>query len=269
MLVEGQARSAGPLQNAQDITTTIRASAARDNLIATDTWPFLYLRSRAVPKMVWSVLLLFLAVAGGVLWKSNSLPRSANREYLHMFLLGAGFLLLETKGVTELSLLFGSTWIVNAVVIGAFLAMALLSNAVIMVRAISRGLSYAALFALLLTQLFVPYSALNAFSGALKLIMAGLAVGLPVFFTGLIFSRSFRDVSDPAKALGVNLFGAAVGGILENLVMIGGTTVLGVLAIVLYAFSAVFVTRLTSAGVEQGASATLQRGLPSPEPRRF
>jgi hypothetical protein len=157
-----------------------------------------------------------------------------------MFLLGAGFLLLETKGVTELSLLFGSTWIVNAVVIGAFMAMALLSNLVIMLRPISRKLSYKALLLLLAAGLVLPYSALNALSGGLKLIVSGIAEGLPVFFTGLIFSRSFRDVSDPAKALGVNLFGAAVGGTLENLVMVGGTTVLGLLAILLYALSAIF-----------------------------
>jgi hypothetical protein len=63
-------------------------------------------------------------------------------------------------------------------------------------------------------------------------------VGLPVFFSGLIFSRSFRDVTQPAQALGINLLGAVVGGALENLVMIGGTPILGGLAIVLYGFSA-------------------------------
>ena len=36
----------------------------------------------------------------------------------------------------------------------------------------------------------------------------------------------------------MNLLGAVVGGALENLVMVGGTVVLGVLAIVLYAIAA-------------------------------
>jgi hypothetical protein len=59
-----------------------------------------------------------------------------------------------------------------------------------------------------------------------------------VFFSGLIFSRSFRDVTRPAQGLGINLLGAVIGGALENLVMVGGTPILGVLAIGLYGFSA-------------------------------
>ncbi|MGZ5061610.1 MAG: hypothetical protein ACXWBL_02890 [Usitatibacter sp.] len=38
---------------------------------------------------------------------------SRGRFDWQMFLLGAGFMLLETRAVTELSLLFGSTWVVN------------------------------------------------------------------------------------------------------------------------------------------------------------
>ena len=38
--------------------------------------------------------------------------------------------------------------------------------------------------------------------------------------------------------LGTNLFGAVVGGILENSVMVGGTPILGILAITLYLMSA-------------------------------
>jgi hypothetical protein len=42
-----------------------------------------------------------------------------------------------------------------------------------------------------------------------------------------------------AEVLGINLFGAVVGGILENFVMVGGTPILGVLAIALYLMSAI------------------------------
>jgi hypothetical protein len=59
----------------------------------------------------------------------------------------------------------------------------------------------------------------------------------------MIFSTSFRDVSSPAQALGVNLFGAVVGGTLENAVMIGGTMSLGILAIALYTGSALALRR--------------------------
>jgi hypothetical protein len=69
-----------------------------------------------------------------------------------------------------------------------------------------------------------------------------------VFFSGLIFSRSFRDVTKPSQGLGINLLGAVVGGVLENLVMVGGTPILGVLAFLLYGLSAAFVPK----GSEQG-----------------
>jgi hypothetical protein len=64
-------------------------------------------------------------------------------------------------------------------------------------------------------------------------------VGPPLFLSGLVFSLRFRDKSRPAQGLHVNLLGAAVGGVLENVVMIGGRPILGVPASVLYGFSAV------------------------------
>ena len=45
-----------------------------------------------------------------------------------MFFLGAGFMLLEAKGVVHMALLFGSTWVVNSVGSPAILATILLSN---------------------------------------------------------------------------------------------------------------------------------------------
>jgi len=150
--------------------------------------------------------------------------------------------LLETKGVTELSLLFGSTWIVNAVVIAAFLTMALLANTYVMFRTVSWKLAYTALFVLLILGMLFPYVRLDTFPTAGRVLGAAVLVGLPVFFTGLIFSRSFRDVRKPAQALGVNLLGAVGGGTLENTVMLAGTQLPGVLAILLYGLSALCLT---------------------------
>lgn len=150
-------------------------------------------------------------------------------------------MLLETKGVTELSLFFGSTWIVNAVVITAFLAMGLLANTFIMFRPVSRGAAYTVLFIVLVTGMFLPYSLLESLPSTARVLSAATLAGLPVFFSGLIFSRSFRDVKQPAQGLGINLLGAVLGGTLENLVMVGGTPILGILALLLYGISAVFV----------------------------
>jgi hypothetical protein len=184
---------------------------------------------------------LFLYFATAVLQRRGQLRNFASRQVLHLFFLGAGFMLLETKGVTELSLLFGSTWIVNAVVITAFLAMGLLANTFIIFKPVPRGIAYAVLFMILLVGMFVPYSLLGALPATAKVLAAATLAGIPVFFSGLIFSRSFRDVTHPAQALGINLLGAVVGGVLENFVMIGGTLILGILALLLYGLSAAFV----------------------------
>jgi hypothetical protein len=143
-----------------------------------------------------------------------------------MFFLGAAFMLLETKGVTQLSLLFGSTWVVNSVVIGAFLTMGFLANLWVMFRPVSPRLTYALLFISLLLGLFISPVHFIASSATLKVIAAGLLVGIPVFFSGIVFSNSFRMVTRPERALAVNLFGAMAGGILENTVMLGGINLL-------------------------------------------
>ena len=79
----------------------------------TDDWPFLYLRPGTVP---WTYIAVFLLIAvwrhraEGVFGKSLF---SRGRFDPQMFLLGAAFLLLETRAVTAEPALPGSTWVVN------------------------------------------------------------------------------------------------------------------------------------------------------------
>ncbi len=174
-------------------------------IVSTDHWPFLYLQSRTIPISMAGVIVIFLAFSFGLLRRKIPIPDLASSQNLHLFFLGAGFMLLETKAVTELSLLFGSTWIVNAVVITAFLVMGLLANTLMMFRNGSSWLAYTALFALLAIDFLLPHTFFGTLTGA---------------------------------ALGVNLLGAVIGGVLENTVMIGGTPILTVLAIILYGASA-------------------------------
>lgn len=208
------------------------------DLIATDNWPFLYLRHRTILLPILLVLIPFLLGAYIFLRDTRSLPRILTPWSQHLFLLGAGFLLLETRAVTVLSLLFGSTWVVNAVVISAFLVMALVANTVVVFLPVSRKIAYPLLFASLLLSLFFPYDRLNGLQGFEKVLAAGLVFALPVFLSGLVFSRSFRDTAVPSEALGVNLLGAVVGGALENFVTIGGAVLLGYLAVLVYVLSA-------------------------------
>ena len=59
-----------------------------------------------------------IAIVGATLVFGRSLFTAARFDPI-LFLMGAAFLLIETRSVTELSLLFGSTWLVNAAVFGA------------------------------------------------------------------------------------------------------------------------------------------------------
>jgi hypothetical protein len=237
VFVEGKAAESKVISNYREIGGELHRANMQ---IATDHWPFLYLEDRRIPFAIWSVLALFLYFAASVLQKHVPLRKLATRQGLHLFSLGAGFMLLETKGVTELSLSFGSTWIVNAVVITSFLAMGLLANTFVIFRPVSRKFAYIFLFLFLIAGMFLPYSLFGALPSTARVFAVATLAGLPVFFSGLIFSRSFRDVEHPAQGLGINLLGAVVGGVLENLVMIGGTPILAVLAILLYGVSAVF-----------------------------
>lgn len=218
------------------------AAAGANIPLATDKWPFLYLSSRSIPSY-YVVFLLLLAAAFAFGRKILALENVWTKTYLHFFMLGAAFLLLETKAITELSLLFGSTWIVNAVAVVSFLAMALAANLLLIRWNHSYPVAYGFLFVALAVALLFPMETLFSYPQPVRLLAAGIIVSLPVFFSGMLFSRSFRDASSPHKALGVNLIGALVGGVSENTVMLGGVTLLGILAVIFYVVSFIAITR--------------------------
>jgi hypothetical protein len=252
VMVEGGAR-ATKLPELPDVGEELQAKANRA-VLATDAWPFLYLESRSIPASILVVVPLFLLAAWKILQKSHAISKNANAARWHFFFLGAGFLLLETKAITQLSLLFGSTWIVTSLVISSFLLMALLSNAVVTVRSISPWMCYTALLALLLADMILPYSVFNRASFVAKVLMSGLWVAAPVFFSGLIFSGSLKQDGSVSQALGINLFGAVCGGVLENAVMVGGTPVLIRLSLGLYALSALSLAALRRGESNEQAS---------------
>jgi SAM-dependent methyltransferase len=243
LLVEGQARNT-KLPQLVDVSGELQARASRGVLLSTDNWPFLYLTDRSVPGTVLVAAGLFLLMTWIVLRKFDLIAWKTNPTHLHFFFLGAGFLLLETKAVTQLSLLFGGTWIVNALVIGAFLIMSLSANVLVGLRRVPMPVSYAILLMLLIGDFWFPYSKVNATSVGSRLLVGGGWAALPVFFSGLVFSSSFKRFDRPAEMLGINLLGAVLGGILENAVMIGGSPMLKSLALAMYAASAVALFRI-------------------------
>lgn len=207
--------------------------------LATDDWPFLYLRSRLIPWL--SVRgMAVIGVLGLVLLFALS-PGHRVRFNGRMFFLGAAFLLLETRAVVHLALLFGSTWLVNSLVFSAILVMILASNLyVLKVPIVRLGLHYAGLFTLLAINCLVPLDVFLAASPVLKYIASCLLVFMPVFFAGVIFARSFRDSRSPDQDFGSNIAGAVVGGLAECSSMLLGFRYVLLVALAFYALSAAF-----------------------------
>ena len=96
---------------------------------ATDDWPFLYLENRHIPAHYLGALALILVVS--IVAVMATLRGQAGRWSWEMFLLGAAFMLLETKSIIQFALLWGSTWFVASLVIAAVLTMAILATVVV------------------------------------------------------------------------------------------------------------------------------------------
>lgn len=204
--------------------------------VPTDDWPFLYLRPDTVPLGYIAVLLSILAIAFAsirvVFGSEFSLRGGVN---VPMFFLGAAFLLIETRGVTDLSLLFGSTWIVNSAVFFGVLVTVWIANEV--VRRLEPRSIWPA-FVCLLVSLALNYTVRPSMLLDLPIVwrwvLGGLLNALPIGCAGLIFSTVFRRASNPAAALGANLLGAVFGGSLEYFSMAVGLRALTILAALLY-----------------------------------
>jgi SAM-dependent methyltransferase len=181
--------------------------------LATDDWPYLYLRTRKIPGAYWQAFLIISIVCTALF--SRSFPE-ALRPDLHFWLLGAAFLLVEFKSITELALLFGTTWIVNALAISGVLMMSLAANLVVLgVRRLNLWLVYGLLFASLALSYYLPVELLIGFAPAVRAVVSMVLLSLPLFFAGLIFGESLRRAKETAGPLASNLSGTFVGGLFE------------------------------------------------------
>ena len=159
-------------------------------------------------------------------------PTAGNLPY---FLLGAGFMLVETKGITEMGLAFGNTWQVIGIVIAGILVMAFFANWVVQSLKIERPLvPYLLLLASLAAGVLV------ARSGGLGSTSAGqlgtvIVLTSPLFFSGIVFSSLLATTRGISGAMSANLFGAMCGGLLEYNAMYFGFQFLYWLAAALYA----------------------------------
>lgn len=239
-------------RRAESVIDPVELSQAVE--MPTDDWPFLYQKDRDIP-MVYLVMLIVVFILSSIIVVARMrLDLGWLVEYSQFFLLGAGFLLMETRAMLAISILFGSTWLVNSIVIAFVLIMALLANwAVMKAKAIKEWHGYLGLLVTLTVMYLVP---LGQFSGAavpVKLLVGLLILGLPFAFSGIVFSRALSRVDKPERALGINILGALLGGCLEYLSTVVGSNGLTILAIAVYVASwlvamAVLKVRGTSGG---------------------
>ncbi len=188
---------------------------------ATDDWPFLYLRTGFVADyylLALAIILIgaFIAVALAAAATGTSFRRFSP----HFFVLGMAFLLLETRSLVSFSLLFGTTWLVNALAFFGVLASVLVAIFINWKFPIRRpNLLYAMLFATIAVAWLVPPESLLIDPPELRYLLAAVLAFAPVFFANLVFSHSFRDTRTADMAFASNLLGAMAGGALEYLAL--------------------------------------------------
>jgi hypothetical protein len=224
---------------------------------ATDDKPFLYLENSSIPTLYRTALGLILlgsVLAIGFVLVLNAFGASrsgaskgrqvARRlgsqlrdmwSFRDLFLLGAAFLLMETKSVTGFALLFGTTWVVNALVFAGVL-IAVLAAVEVTHRLPTPPLvaMYGLLIAGLALNWFVSANWLLSMGVPLRALTAIVIAFLPIFAANVIFAKRFAGTADAPLAFGVNLLGAIVGGCLEYLSLVFGYRALLIVAAGLY-----------------------------------
>ena len=199
--------------------------------VPTDDWPYLYLRDRTIPiNYLVCMAMLFLLSAVAV-------RRTSGVEAVRwpFFWLGAAFLLVETKAMTELAIFLGSTWTVNFFVIAAVLGLIVLGT-VLVQRGVapSTRMAFILLALTLVATWMAPLHDLLGWSSPLRDWVAVVVLCLPLFFAAIVFARQIGMEGRPSAALGSNLLGALAGGVLEYVSMAIGTRPLYLIALGLY-----------------------------------
>jgi SAM-dependent methyltransferase len=194
---------------------------------ATDDWPFLYMRDRHLPRHYAVNLAIVLIVSTAAvlltLWGIGARRGGSPKWSWQFFLLGAGFMLLETKSIIQFALLWGSTWVVASLAIASVLTMALLANAVVARRSITRPwLVGGVLVALLALNYVVPVGRVGFESRAAESMFYAVLVFSPILCAGLLFGSAIARSTALAQDYGTNLLGAMVGGVSEYLSLVTG-----------------------------------------------
>ncbi|HSK34354.1 MAG TPA: spermidine synthase [Propionicimonas sp.] len=204
---------------------------------ATDDRPFLYSQGGPIPALyLWTLagILLISAIAVRALGG----PFRAMRPYADLFFMGSAFMLLETKNIATFALLFGTTWLVNALVFAGVLLIVL--AAVETTRRFKTPplpVVFGGIAASLAVSFFVEPSWLLMLPFVPRLILAVVLAFIPIYLANVAFSKRFGASDDSQSAFGLNLLGAMFGGCLEYLGLLTGYSNLLLIVAVLYLFA--------------------------------
>lgn len=230
--------------------------------MATDNWPFLYMRYPHIPGHYLAALALVLVVSavsvGFVFRLSRPAPASMRSAPAtvggggggagaavasfgtssataaataapragfpwHFFFLGVGFMLLQTKSIIQFALLWGSTWVVASLTIASVLCMALAATyTVARVEIKKPWMVGGVLLGLLGLSYGLPIGRLAFDSLVLESVVYSLLVFSPIFCAGLLFGSSLRRSTEVSRDYGANLLGGMVGGVAEYLSLATG-----------------------------------------------
>ncbi len=211
---------------------------------STDDKPFLYVHGDqglfGIPGIYVLVLGLILLASAAAVGAVGGRQVKSMWQYRDLFLLGAAFLLLETKNVTGFALYFGTTWLVNALVFAGVLVAVL--AAVELTRRVTTP-PIRVMYGLLLGGLALAWAVPTSWVLGLALVPRGVVAivlaFLPIMAANVIFAKRFATTTNATTAFGTNLLGSMFGGCLEYLSLATGyrslLIVCGVLYLVAYA----------------------------------
>ncbi|MFC2141091.1 hypothetical protein ACFLQP_02215 [Acidobacteriota bacterium] len=214
--------------------------------LPSDDWPYLYYKNRSVSWEYLSTILIIFALSTLVLFPSLRGAEIHWQEAAQFFLLGAAFLLLEVRNITNLALVYGSTWLVSSIVIAMVLLMILGANALVARKRVPKNPMFmwgGLIFSILLSFFWAQIGTISD-SYVLNAALATLVVSLTFFFAGIIFADAFSRTKISGVSLGFNILGSVFGGLLEYMSILWGLGGLSLLALAIYMTAWFFYTRV-------------------------
>ncbi len=209
--------------------------------VPTDDWPFFYMVERAYPVTYMIALGMILLLSYFFVRRTIGFAEPIDRSYLPFFFLGSGFMLVETKAITELGLHLGGTWFVIAAAILLVLVMAFLANLIVTRTTLKLARpAYSGLFISLLVGYALATGGSQWTFGPpwMQLALSCFVLTIPLFFAGIIFSSLIGEARiNISTAFAYNLMGALFGGVMEYNSMYFGFAFLYLLAFGFYSLA--------------------------------